>query len=104
MYFLKSSLNVMRWHKDGFTERIANALLQKSVVVTDRTTYLEQNFINDEEMLIFGLDKIKELPHRIRLILSDEQLRGSIAERGYKKAKEQHTWNKRAEDLLMLMK
>lgn len=100
----KLSLNIMTWHKDGFTERIANALLQKSVVVTDRTTYLEQNFINDEEMLIFGLDKIKELPRRIRLILSDEQLRGSIAERGYKKAKEQHTWNKRAEDLLMLMK
>lgn len=100
----KLSLNIMTWHKDGFTERIANALLQKSVVVTDRTTYLEQNFINDEEMLIFGLDKIKELPHRIRLILSDEQLRGSIAERGYKKAKEQHTWNKMAEDLLMLMK
>lgn len=33
----------MFWHKDGFTERIANAMLQKSVAVTDRTTYLEEN-------------------------------------------------------------
>lgn len=30
------SFNVMAWHKDGFTERIANSMLQHSVVLTDR--------------------------------------------------------------------
>ena len=38
----KVSLNIMTWHKDGFTERIANAMRQKSAVVTDRTAYLEK--------------------------------------------------------------
>lgn len=100
----KLSLNIMTWHKDGFTERIANAMLQKSVVVTDRTVYLEKNFADGEEMLIFGLDNLKELPERVKALLGDEEQRKKIAECGYRKAKKGHTWYKRAEQLLELMK
>ncbi len=70
----KISLNVMTWHKDGFTERIANSMLQGAVAVTDRTTYLEENFVDEEELLIFHL--------------------------GYEKALRQHTWHDRADKLL----
>lgn len=97
------SLNIMTWHKDGFTERIANAMLQKSVVVTDRTTYLDRNFVNDEELLTFDLRHMKNLPGRIRTLLMDEEKRAQIAERAYQKAAENHTWHRRAEEFLTLM-
>ena len=97
------SLNIMTWHKDGFTERIANAMLQKSVVVTDRTNYLERNFVNNEDLLIFELHNVKDLPGRIKALLLDEKKRAQIAERGYRKAAEQHAWHRRAEELLALI-
>lgn len=99
----KLSLNIMTWHKDGFTERIANAMLQKSVVVTDCTTYLERNMINDKELILFRLDKVKELPQKITCLLEDDTLREEIAACGYQKAKAEHTWHKRAEQLLRIM-
>ena len=96
----KFSLNVMTWHKDGFTERIANAMLQKSVVVTDRTTYLEQNFENGTELLMYDLAELKSLPDKARELLSDEERRRGMAEAGYRKARREHTWEKRAVTLL----
>lgn len=96
----KLSLNIMTWHKDGFTERIANAMLQKSVVVTDRTTYLEKNFVNGEELLMFDLENLKKLPEQMKELLVDEAKREQIAQRGYEKALRWHTWHQRAEMIL----
>lgn len=96
----KLSLNIMSWHKDGFTERIANAMLQKSVVVTDRTAYLEQNFVNGEDLLMFDLGNLRALPDQIRALLGDEARRTQMAENAYEKAASRHTWRQRAEKLL----
>lgn len=96
----KLSLNIMTWHKDGFTERIANAMLQKSVVVTDRTTYLEENFENGRELLMFDLGQLGELPGQIKELLSNEEKRAKIAECVYQKALKYHTWDARAKTLL----
>lgn len=96
----KFSLNIMTWHKDGFTERIANAMLQKSVVVTDRTTYLEENFVSGKDLLMFDLGHPEELPGQIRAVLDDEEKRKGIAENGYRKAVRYHTWRQRAGKIL----
>lgn len=96
----KLSLNIMTWHKDGFTERIANAMLQKSVVATDRTTYLEENFENGRELLMFDLGHLEELPGQIKELLSNEEKRVQMAECAYQKALKYHTWDARAKTLL----
>lgn len=99
----KLSLNIMSWHKDGFTERIANAMLQKSVVVTDKTAYLQQNFVNGEDLLMFDLGNLKALPDQIKALLDDESRRKQMAENAYEKAASRHTWRQRAEKLLEFM-
>ena len=96
----KISLNIMTWHKDGFTERIANAMLQGSVVVTDKSRYLEENFVDGQELLLFDLGDLEQLPERINELLADEERRGRIAERGRQKALREHTWERRAETLI----
>ncbi len=99
----KVSLNVMRWHKDGFTERIANAMLQKAAVVTDRTTYLEENFVDGKDIILFDLGHLQEVPNRIKNLLACEEKRKQIAKNGYEKALAAHTWKSRAAKILEMI-
>lgn len=94
------SLNVMSWHKDGYTERIANIMLGKALLVTDETTYLTEHYQNDKELLMFSLDKLEELPDKMKKLLADEMLCAQMAEAGYQKTIKWHTWEKRTEELL----
>ena len=96
----KMSLNVMSWHKDGFTERMANILLSDTVLVTDWTSYLEENYEKDKELLMFDLDTLDELPRKIKDVLEDDEKQKMIAEAGYRKTLQKHTWSKRTEELL----
>lgn len=98
----KLSLNVMSWHKDGFTERMANIMLAGAVLVTDHTTYLDGNY-TDEDLIDFNLKEKTKLPEKIKKLLKDETMRKSMAENGKKKTLQQHTWKKRAEKFLQIL-
>lgn len=93
----KMSLNVMAWHKDGFTERIANSMLCHSVVVTDQSTCLTEQYQDGEELVIFDLMKLDALPARIKDLLSNDAKRAHIAESAFQRAKNEDLWKNRAE-------
>ncbi len=99
----KISLNVMTWHKAGMTERIANSMLAGAVCLSDETVYLRENF-SEDEIVLFELEHLEKLPEKIVGILEDDDLRRKIAENAYRKAMEEHTWRRRAEELLELAK
>lgn len=99
----KLSLNVMSWHKDGFTERVANIMLAHTVLVTDGTSYLEENYNNGEELLMFSLENLDELPIKIIEVLENEELQYGIAEAGYWKTLQEHTWEKRTEEIFKFL-
>lgn len=98
----KLSLNVMSWHKAGFTERMAGIMLAGAVLVTDDTAYLQGRY-DEGDMLIFKLDELDELPDRMKLLLEDESRRRQVAENGRKKTQKEHTWDRRAEQFLELL-
>ncbi len=111
------TLNVMSWHKGGMTERIANAMLNLSVVVSDRTTYLVREYgsgedglgyrpgddRSDDMMLLFDLEDFRDLPDRVKALLADEKKRASMADTAYKEAKAHHTWDVRAREFLEIL-
>ncbi len=99
----KISLNIMSWHKDGFTERIANAMLASSVVLSDRSTYLSEEFKEGEEIVLFDLEQLAELPELVRLLLKDGGRLRRIAQAGYEKAVQKHLWIHRGENLLNII-
>lgn len=99
----KVSLNVMAWHKGGFTERIANSMLAGAAVLTDKTTYNEYGFCSGEQCMMFSLEKLEELPYIAKHLLEDDKWRQQIAKRGYEYAKSHHTWDDRAQELLALI-
>jgi spore maturation protein CgeB len=90
------SLNIMSWHKAGMTERIANMMLSKTVVLTDKSDYLTEHFTDGTDIVFFDLEQLERLPETIKTLLSDAPGRKMIAEAGYRNALEHHTWKVRA--------
>lgn len=98
----KIGLNIMSWHKAGMTERIANIMLSGAVCISDETAYLKDNFDENEEIVLFQLDKLGELPEKINMILTNDELRKEIAQKAYNKAFDKHIWGNRARDLIRM--
>ncbi len=98
----KLSLNIMSWHKSGFTERMAQIMMEKAVLITDTTAYLDKNY-GDRDLLAFQLEKIDSLPGQIHKLLADTALRKEIAENGWQKTIRQHTWDIRAAQFLEIL-
>lgn len=97
------SLNIMSWHKGGMTERVANAMLNRSVCVTDQTSYLTAHFCDGQDIVLFDLEQIQALPDKLGELLSDEEKCSRIAQAGYEKALKEHTWSNRAKRFMEIL-
>lgn len=95
------SLNIMAWHKDGFTERIADSMLAKAVVVSDVSKCLLEDY--QDVMALFSLKEIEKLPFLVKSLLNDEKRREMLSDAAYKIAHEKHTWERRAKNLLEIV-
>lgn len=88
----KISLNIMPWFKAGFQERIATAMLSGSIAVTDGSLYINENFENEKELVIYSLENIEELPAKIKYLLNNPNIAKCIANSGKEKAERELTW------------
>lgn len=92
----KISLNVMPWFKDGFQERVAAAMLSGTAAVTDESRYIRENFADGEELCVYSLERLEELPKKIKWLLSHPAEAERIAEAGRARAKKEMTWQHKA--------
>lgn len=99
----KISLNVMSWHKDGFTERVLNSMLAGAVVLSDKSTRLEEEFADGKDIALFDLAQIDALPDRVKTLLADDEELKKIAENGRRKVMQKHLWIHRAKELLHII-
>ena len=99
MYHSKIVLNTMTWFKDGSHDRVFNGMLAGAVVVSDSSAYLKEQFINHEEIEMFELEEIGELPVIVQDLLDDLPRAQKIADAGREKAMHEHTWKNRAEKM-----
>ncbi len=102
----KIVLSTMTWFKDGTHDRVFNGMLQGAVAATDSSGYMKEEFSGyegpkgqEEELLFFELEELDKLPLQIQELLSDPKKAQRIADRGYQKAKNYHTWRARAIEL-----
>lgn len=98
----KIGLNVMSWHKAGMTERIANIMLSGAVCLSDETVFLKEQTRENEELVLYRLDQLEELPGKISELLDRTEKREEIARMGYEKARESFSWDVRAKELIAL--
>lgn len=107
----KIVLNTMTWFKDGTHDRVFNGMLQRALTVSDVSGYFEEEFVSVKsvcdtdkagraEMLLFELDKTDEIIPLIKYYLDNPGEAQIIADNGYKKARECHTWEARCDELI----
>lgn len=99
MYHSKIVLNTVTWFKDGSHDRVFNGMLSGAVVVSDSSIYLKEQLKNHEEIEMFELEDIGELPAIVQDLLDDLPRAQRIADAGRKRAMQEHTWEQRAREL-----
>lgn len=103
----KIVLSTMTWFKDGTHDRVFNGMLQGAAVVSDTSVYMKEEFCgflstgqtDTRELVMFELPEISSLPAQMTALLENDSLLQDIADRGFQKAKEKHTWRNRAIEL-----
>lgn len=99
----KIVLNIMPWFKEGFQERISSGMLSGAVVVTDTSKYIEEEFEDGKDIILYHLESLSELPLKVKQLLADDEEAGRIAEAGKRKAQERHTWQNRVRKMAELI-
>lgn len=99
----KISLNVMPWFKDGAHDRIFNSMLNKGMCLSDDSIYLREE-MKEGEMIFYSLKEIERVPEIVRRYLKDENARREVVDKGYQKAKREHTWECRGREILRIIK
>lgn len=96
-------LNVQPWIKEGTQERVYNTMLGGSIAVTDSTKYLERIYSDKNDILFYHLENIEELPKKLQYYMDHPEEAFEISKKGLKKAQQNHTWEKRTEELVDLL-
>ncbi len=108
----KIVLSTMTWFKDGTHDRVFNGQLQGAFAITDTSAYMKEQYrglypydVDDRisldcaEIGFFDLQEIEKLPGMIGSLLNKTDDLENLAQRGYVKAKQHHSWAERAKEL-----
>lgn len=99
----KISLNIMAWHKGGFTERMANCMEQGSVLLTDQTTYDDGELKDKKNICMFHLGHLEALPDQIQELLSCEVKWNEISAAGRAYVADKQSGTVRVQQLIDLI-
>lgn len=96
----KITLNSMPWFKSGVHERIFNAMLNHSVLITE-TNQLIDEILPDDTCFKFSLedDLVIKIPEILSYALSSPLILSEVSERAYDFAIANHSWTCRADEL-----
>lgn len=99
----KISLNCLYGNKAGYTERHGNSMLNGAITVADRTEYLAENFVDQEDIVFYDLDNMAGLPSKVRWILNNPEKANEISNNAKIKASARYTWKLASAQFLQLL-
>lgn len=99
----KLSINVMPWFKNSCHDRVFSCIMNESVLVTDHSDFIDNYFVDDSNIILYGLDNIKLLPKRLSELLSDEARLQDIATKGFNLCRTTQNWSVRTDYILFVI-
>lgn len=96
----KLNLNVFPWFKSGTHDRIFNTLLQHSLPLTDSSRWVDEHFTDGEDIALYDLKHLDELPAIARRLLDDPARAEAMIQKGYDKVLREFTWSNCADWIL----
>lgn len=100
----KICLNVQPLFKAGVHDRVLNSMMNKAIAVTDTSTYIEENFEDKIDLLLYSPDKIETLANDLTCLLENPNKQLEITASAYNKVIKNHSWEARASLLTSLVK
>lgn len=97
------ALNIMPWFKDGMHDRIPLAMINGCVAISDESPYLEESMQDGEQLLLYSLEEMDEVPELVHQILMDQRAASKIAAKGYAYAARHFTWKAYTKKLIEIM-
>lgn len=99
----KICLNSMPFFKNGTHERIFTGLACGCLPVTTENLWVRDNFVENEELVLYQQSNRSHINDKINYYLADETERRRVVMQGHAKVMRDHTWDQRAEQLLQVM-
>lgn len=96
-------LNTNNNFVDGGHERVFNAMINGAAVITDSSLYYNEEFSDEENILMYSWSKLEELPEKILKINTQPEKLWHIAKAGKDKVDKKHTWISRAKEIINLV-
>lgn len=97
-------LNVSPLFRAGVHDRVFAAMANRAVCITERNHYMQKHFSDRENVMLFSLKHQAELSDIAGELLSNKVLRQEIAENAQKEFREKHSWEKRTQEFLEIVK
>lgn len=98
----KISINANANFAAGSHERVANAMLNGAVAVTNQSEYYNKYYHNDEDIIMFSWQELDKLPVRLVQLLSQPERLAAVAEAGRNRARQVASWEQQAARLCEL--
>lgn len=96
----KFVLNINPWFKAGAHDRIFSAMLNGAASLTDKSSYIEDNFTNKKDIALYSLDDLGQCPDTFINLMNSPDKAAQIADEGLRIASELHTFDCRVASLL----
>lgn len=96
----KIVLNSCPWIKNGGHERIFAGLACGALVITNENVYMREQFKDGESIVFYQHRKWDKANHRVNEYLENSAKRKLVAEKGREQVMRNHTWDRRAEQLI----
>ena len=84
----------------GANDRTFYAMLNGAVLVTEYSRYLDENFINGQDLFMYNWQQGEKQVRVIHELLQDDCRRVAVAVNAYGKASRCHTWRNRVQRIL----
>lgn len=94
------ALNVQPLFKDGIHDRVLSAMANRTLAVTDTSTYIEECFTDREDLLLYQPRSIDKLAESLWNLLENPEKMEKIATSGCEKVKKEHTWEQRMKEFV----
>jgi len=98
----KIVLNVLPGYIDGAHERIFTAMLGGAACVSDRSRFLEEEFVDGQDILLYSHRNSGVLPEVLNTLIATPRKLREVAQNGREKTLHSHTWLERAKRLLTI--
>ena len=98
----KILLNATPAHNNGSHERIFSAMLSGAICFTDTNQFLIDTGL-DQEVIMYSLKEIEDLPKMVQLILDNPEKSTLIAEHAKQVALENYSWDSVAKQVISIV-